>query len=241
MPYNPDIIWVGTDIGIFESTDNGLSWHLANNGLPAVSVYQMKISGDQVVIATHGKGIWSVTIPELLNVPFLSNFNQVEALHLSLTANLNIVYDSVQVYIDNVIDTVVSGTGIGVNTIPVVVKSGGTYAAYIQGFSGGVGYKSNTIDITFTFSAFGIDEVSGSGKTDFYPNPASSYFGFSLDPKYRKYHLELYSLSGQKIITLDENNTGDNTVNVDSLKAGTYLVVLTFGDNRVSRKLVITR
>jgi hypothetical protein len=241
MPYNPDIIWVGTDIGIFESTDNGLSWHLANNGLPAVSVYQMKISGDQVVIATHGKGIWSVTIPELLNVPFLSNFNQVEALHLSLTANLNIVYDSVQVYIDNVIDTVVSGTGIGVNTIPVVVKSGGTYAAYIQGFSGGVGYKSNTIDITFTFSAFGIDEVSGSGKTDFYPNPASSYFGFSLDPKYRKYHLELYSLSGQKIITLDENNTGDNTVNVDSLKAGTYLVVLTFGDNRVSRKLVISR
>ncbi len=65
MANNPDIIWVGTEIGLFESIDDGATWHYANNGLPPVSIYQMKRFGDQIVIATHGRGIWSVTIPGL--------------------------------------------------------------------------------------------------------------------------------------------------------------------------------
>jgi len=241
MPNNPDIIWVGTDIGIFESVDNGMSWHIANNGLPSVSVYQMKISGDQVVIATHGRGIWSVTIPELLNAPFISKFVQVEALNLSLTANLNVAYDSVQVYIDNAIDSIVKGTSIGANTIPVVVRSGGTYVAYIIGYIGDIPYKSNTIDITFTNSAFGIDEIGGTGKTDFYPNPASSYFRFDLDAKFKKYQLEIYSLSGQKVISLENYNAVNNLVNVDFLTEGTYLVNVYFDNKKVTKKLIIKK
>jgi photosystem II stability/assembly factor-like uncharacterized protein len=239
MPHNPDIIWVGTDIGIFESIDNGLSWHIANNGLPAVSVYQMKISGDQVVIATHGRGIWSVTIPELLNAPFISKFVQVEALNLSLTANLNVAYDSVQVYIDNAIDSIVKGTSIGANTIPVVVRSGGTYVAYIIGYIGDIPYKSNTIDITFTNSAFGIDEISNTGKTDLYPNPANSYFRFDLDAKFKKYLVEIYTLNGQKVLSLEKNNSVNNLVNVDFLTNGTYLVNVYFDDRKVTKKLII--
>ncbi len=61
FPYNTDIIWAGTEIGIFESTDNGLSWHYADNGLPAVSVWQMYIQDQQIVIATHGRGIWTAS------------------------------------------------------------------------------------------------------------------------------------------------------------------------------------
>ncbi|MFO7657956.1 MAG: T9SS type A sorting domain-containing protein [Bacteroidales bacterium] len=62
MPYNTDIIWAGTEIGIFESTDNGISWHYADNGLPAVSVWQMFIQDNQMVVATHGRGIWSLDL-----------------------------------------------------------------------------------------------------------------------------------------------------------------------------------
>ncbi len=69
MPHNPNIIWAGTEIGIFESTDNGKTWAYADNGLPAVSINQMKIYGDQIVVATYGRGIWTVTMPELLNEP----------------------------------------------------------------------------------------------------------------------------------------------------------------------------
>ena len=241
MPHNPNIIWVGTDIGLFESIDKGLSWNIANNGLPPVSVYQMKVSGDQVVIATHGRGIWSVTIPEFKNVPFISKFVQVEALNLSLTANLLVAYDSVQVYMDNIIDSTLSVTSIGTNTIPAVVKSGGTHVAYIIGYINGAAYKSNTIDVTFTYSSIGIDWISETDKTDFYPNPASSFFRFDLDSKYKKFRIEIFTLNGQKVLSLERNNAVNNLVNIDFLNDGTYLVNLYYDNRRGTKKLVLKK
>jgi photosystem II stability/assembly factor-like uncharacterized protein len=74
MPHNPEIIWVGTEIGLFISNNNGLTWNYANNGLPAVSIWELKIRGNQVIAATHGRGIWTVDIPEIalaLKAPIL--------------------------------------------------------------------------------------------------------------------------------------------------------------------------
>ena len=65
MPFDENIIWAGTEIGLFESTDGGQSWELAQNGLPSVSIWQMRIVNDEIVLATHGRGIWSVNLPEL--------------------------------------------------------------------------------------------------------------------------------------------------------------------------------
>ncbi|MGB3776304.1 MAG: hypothetical protein WA951_13690, partial [Leeuwenhoekiella sp.] len=64
MPFDEDVLWVGTDLGIFQTEDGGDSWSLIE-GLPAVSVWELKIVNDQVVVATHGRGIWSATIDEL--------------------------------------------------------------------------------------------------------------------------------------------------------------------------------
>lgn len=60
-PDNPDIIWVGTEIGIVESLDNGATWALLDE-FPNVAVWEMKGQDNQVVIATHGRGIWTATI-----------------------------------------------------------------------------------------------------------------------------------------------------------------------------------
>ena len=68
MPWDEERIWVGTEIGIFESTDGGLNWAYADNGLPAVAIWQMKLVNDEIVLATHGRGIWSLNIDELLLV-----------------------------------------------------------------------------------------------------------------------------------------------------------------------------
>ncbi|MEL6535176.1 MAG: T9SS type A sorting domain-containing protein [Bacteroidota bacterium] len=66
MPYNEDIIWAGTAIGIVESLDGGDTWNLkTDHNLPAVAVWDMRIVNEQVVIATHGRGIWSATLAEL--------------------------------------------------------------------------------------------------------------------------------------------------------------------------------
>jgi hypothetical protein len=58
---NTNIIWAGTEIGIVESVDNGATWAILEE-FPKVAVWDMKGQDDQVVIATHGRGIWTATI-----------------------------------------------------------------------------------------------------------------------------------------------------------------------------------
>ncbi len=67
MPFNTDEIWVGTEIGLFISTDNGANWIYADNGIPAVSIWDIKIIGDEVILGTHGLGVWTVKMNGLSN------------------------------------------------------------------------------------------------------------------------------------------------------------------------------
>ena len=60
MPYTTDLMWAATEIGIFSSSDKGQNWQYADNGLPAVSVWQLLVRDHQIVAATHGRGIWTV-------------------------------------------------------------------------------------------------------------------------------------------------------------------------------------
>jgi photosystem II stability/assembly factor-like uncharacterized protein len=108
MPYDSNIIWAGTDIGIFESKDGGKTWAYADNGLPPVAVYEMVIVNDEVVAATHGRGIWSVSLPQLAGyeppIPVL--YPQIKSLSGGVAgvveANfaLRAVYDSSFVLVD---------------------------------------------------------------------------------------------------------------------------------------------
>jgi hypothetical protein len=63
----PETIWAGTEIGLFITEDKGKSWHYADNGLPAVSIWELKQKGNQVIAATHGRGVWSVNLDEVVS------------------------------------------------------------------------------------------------------------------------------------------------------------------------------
>lgn len=54
------LLFVGTETGIFYSLDDGKSWQRFEMGLPRVPVHDMKIKGEDLVIATHGRGFWIV-------------------------------------------------------------------------------------------------------------------------------------------------------------------------------------
>ncbi|MTI31636.1 T9SS type A sorting domain-containing protein, partial [Xanthovirga aplysinae] len=107
MPHNTDIIWAGTEIGIFESTDDGKNWARIEE-FPAVSVWDMKIQDDEVIIATHGRGIWTATVPDLLNAPTPTvvqapRIDDVKQLwdtnfKINFVANLLSAYDSTVVF-----------------------------------------------------------------------------------------------------------------------------------------------
>lgn len=104
MPNNPNVLWAGTEIGLFESTNNGTSWHIANNGLPAVCVWDIVQVENEVVIGSHGRGIWSVTIPGLAGdqifSPLITNAYQNTHGNLAISVNLRSLYDSAYINIE---------------------------------------------------------------------------------------------------------------------------------------------
>ncbi len=69
MLYNTDLMWAATEIGIFASNSSGQNWQYANNGIPAASVWQLLVRDDQIVAATHGRGIWTVPLGEVVVLP----------------------------------------------------------------------------------------------------------------------------------------------------------------------------
>ncbi|MCK5686292.1 T9SS type A sorting domain-containing protein, partial [bacterium] len=223
MPHNPNIIWVGTDIGLFESTDNGVSWHIADNGLPPVSVYEMHIRGNQIVVATHGRGIWSVDIEEINNAPYISSFEHSGIGTLEVISDFKVQYDSVEVYINNTIDTTLITPEIGTNNILIdMTINSGIYSTYLVGYIAIDGYYSNTID---QFLVSNINNLKNTkNKINIYPNPTSNIINFDLDLSIKDYDLYIYNMKGQKVKSINQSNNGNNAIDISKLKAGTYLI-----------------
>ena len=65
MPHQPHTLWAGTEIGLFISENDGETWSYSDNGLPPVGIFQMTIVDGQIILATYGRGIWTVDLPEL--------------------------------------------------------------------------------------------------------------------------------------------------------------------------------
>jgi len=101
-PDNPDIIWAGTEIGIVETLDGGNSWTLLED-FPNVAVWDMKGQDDQVVIATHGRGIWTAKMEStqlVVNNPVITAVGTSPQSKLVLKIKLQEDFDSTQVWIN---------------------------------------------------------------------------------------------------------------------------------------------
>lgn len=63
-PHDPSRLWLGTDIGVFATTDGGISWRSDRGVMPVVSVLDLQynpVTG-YLVAATHGRGVWRKAI-----------------------------------------------------------------------------------------------------------------------------------------------------------------------------------
>ncbi len=64
-PLVPNLVYAGTDIGVYVSGDQGTNWFPMGTGLPRVAVFDMAMtSGRLVRIATHGRGMWQIPAAE---------------------------------------------------------------------------------------------------------------------------------------------------------------------------------
>ncbi len=57
-PVRRGLLYCGTERGVYVSFDDGGHWHALQRNLPRTSVRDLQVHGDDLVIATHGRGFW---------------------------------------------------------------------------------------------------------------------------------------------------------------------------------------
>jgi len=168
FPHTPDTIWAGTEIGLFESTDNGTTWHPADNGLPNVCIWAMTHVEDEIVIATHGRGIWSVNIPGMSNVgtykPLIKKLYQSINGSLLININLRSIYDSSIVKINGSNYQTLAGNNQSLKdtTIHYPVTASGNITAQVVSYKNGNEYASVVKSISVTPLAAAQNSYSSS-------------------------------------------------------------------------------
>jgi photosystem II stability/assembly factor-like uncharacterized protein len=73
-PVNPELLYVGTDVGLYVSVDGGASWTRWTNGFPTTPVHDLRVHprDRELIVATHGRSIWIVDVAPLQQVPRLA-------------------------------------------------------------------------------------------------------------------------------------------------------------------------
>ncbi len=325
MPHNTKTIWAGTEIGMFESTDNGVSWHVLDGNLPPVSVYDMHLVGNQVVIATHGRGVWSVDIPEIDRIPEIVELKEVEDKVINLNMEVKVEYEKLEIYLNEKLSQTIATPEIGEQSFPITVDQAGIYNFHVIGYINEESFKSNqeefeVKDKTPELSSFeilkdyklkvqvelpvrfntlevyineekvktvvnpsdgianyeisveeagiytayiigyifdtpfqsntkeleiiptGIETIKeNSGEMKIYPNPSRGVFKLQLGNSNKEFSLEIYDLSGKKVYSQIDQNVGDNTIRVESLKNGFYIVRVTIDGKVMSSKIQIIK
>lgn len=79
-PRRPNILYAGTDVGVYVSIDSGASWHVLGGNLPSTFVHDIAIHPrDKIaVIATHGRGMYALDLEPLYVISFFGGKSQSE-------------------------------------------------------------------------------------------------------------------------------------------------------------------
>ncbi|HEY3581841.1 MAG TPA: hypothetical protein VGK82_14905, partial [Pyrinomonadaceae bacterium] len=59
-PVRRGLLFTGTERGVFVSFDNGERWQSLQLNLPPASMRDLDIQGDDLIVATHGRGFWVI-------------------------------------------------------------------------------------------------------------------------------------------------------------------------------------
>jgi hypothetical protein len=66
-PTNENLLYVGTEFGLYVSLDRGKTWTRWGTGLPTVAIHDIKIHtrDRDIILGTHGRGIWIAPVEPL--------------------------------------------------------------------------------------------------------------------------------------------------------------------------------
>ncbi len=135
---DPNILWAGTEIGIVESLDGGNSWAILED-FPNVSVWDMKGQDNQIVIATHGRGIWTAMLENVQSTvinPVIVALGTSPKSELVLKINLQENFDSTRVWINGVHSGKIPAIAPGDYTVKIGNAPKGTLQARLISYQG---------------------------------------------------------------------------------------------------------
>lgn len=69
---NRDLLYLGTEFGIWFSLNRGQTWNKLNNNLPTVAVHEIAVhpTAGEIVAATHGRSLWILDVSALRQFSF---------------------------------------------------------------------------------------------------------------------------------------------------------------------------
>ena len=57
-PVRPGLLYAGSETGVYVSFDDGGSWQALQRNLPVAAAMSMQVKGNDLIVATHGRGVW---------------------------------------------------------------------------------------------------------------------------------------------------------------------------------------
>ncbi|MFM6947155.1 MAG: T9SS type A sorting domain-containing protein [Flavobacteriales bacterium] len=235
---NGSKMFVGTSAGVYSSTDNGNTWSHATNGIPTTTTRSVLAVDEHIFAGQNyagnpnspyyggvstsddgGENWWHHYYWQLITVPYLfKNGSAIYAATQNYSFKLYKSSDLGQNWDD-------FGAGLGYSTIR---SMDGNANLLFAGTNNGVWINNHT-------GTTGVDPVSQDDLTIvLYPNPTSDLIHISTN---QDFNYELFNLLGQKISTGKIAN-GVQSISLDSLAAGNYILQFTNDKNTVQKKFV---
>jgi hypothetical protein len=257
-PANNSLVYLGTDIGVFASTNGGTTWTSFNTGLPVVAVFAIGISpvNGALRVSTHGRGIWENTnspLPVDLT-SFTVNaqkFGDILLEWYTATEQNCLGFDIERAVITN------DKSDIKWSKINFVAGGGITTAPRKYDFvdknpSGGVkfAYRLKQIDYSGNFKYYDQKEITLAlndfGLYQNYPNPfnPATVIKYQL-PVDANVKISLFNSIGEEIKTLVNENKHagiyEFQLNASGFASGIYYYRIVSGNFTDTKKLVILK
>ena len=255
-PVNTEILYAGTDIGVYCSIDGGANWSSFSDGLPIVSVFDMAVHpiSRNLRIATHGRGLYSTTSAVLPIT--LSSF--IAAARANGKVYLEWITQSEQNNKGFEVQRTLSDINNNFNWVKIGFVNGSVNSASPKRYYfddepiGGEKFlyrlKQIDIDGKYTLSANRLVTLKGVdyGLYASFPNPATDLVHIKYKiPQHSQVKMKLFDNSGRLLQVLFDKNEAagiyDYSFAIKSLAAGIYFYRMEAGDFFDTKSFTVTK
>lgn len=246
-PSSPSTIYVATHDTIARTTDGGETWSYvsewdpeANRSVSYIAVDPTNpqrlfvtlsgyVAGKKVFMSPDGGATWANYSGTLPNVPANCIVHQKGS-----NEGLYVGTDVGVFYTDNTMtDWVPYQTGLPVVVVTELEISYNNNKLWAATFGRGL-WSTDLYS-----SSVSVDSERISAAVNVFPNPNTGLFTVDV-PENIRYDITVFNLLGEPVYTSRNVDTPRATIDLRSQTSGMYLVQLSIGDTKVSRKVVIT-